>query len=178
MEQTAIQFIARVYKCDEQAARELFAALTKEAWAVFACTMLAGKLADEGMENNLPNLVAAIEGAQRGLEKAGLKDAAALLCTNEKEELTVVLPLHTTASHHEIYERIMSVLGNDPDYDYIACHEEVRGVYDCLSSETKLDESDPNYEFIWLKIVSVEPVPASHSVYNRDSIRVVLKEQD
>lgn len=79
MEQTAIQFIARVYKCDEQAASELFAALTKEAWAVFACTMLAGKLRDEGLENNLLYLVSAIDGAGRGLAKAGLEDAANLL---------------------------------------------------------------------------------------------------
>lgn len=78
-EQTVIAFIARVYKCDEQAAKELYNTLTKEAWAVFACTMLAGKLADEGMTNNLPNLVSAINGAQRGLEKAGLEDAANLL---------------------------------------------------------------------------------------------------
>jgi hypothetical protein len=176
MEQTAIAFIARVYKCDEQAARELYNALTKEAWAVFACTMLAGKLSDEGMENNLPNLVSAINGAQRGLQKAGLEEAANLLDDN-KEELTVVLPLLPTASHHEIYECIMGVLGNDPDYDYIARDEEVLGVYDCLSSETKLKDSDPNYDFIYLKIVSVTPVEASQSVYHRDSIRVVLEEQ-
>jgi len=78
-QQIAISFIARVYKCDEQAAKELYNTLTKEAWAVFACTMLAGKLSDAGMTNNLPNLVAAIEGAQRGLEKAGLEDASNLL---------------------------------------------------------------------------------------------------